>query len=656
MNGLPARLPMPGPAYGVYPERVGAGNGEQKLSAAWHAIAERVSTPRPSHSRRRFVAAMHSADAALAVYGSGAFAQQLRELRAQMGSRGFVEPLLATAFAMVARTTASVLGLTLYDTQLIAARILLDNRLAEMATGEGKTHAAMLAAATAALAGVPVHVVTANAYLAARDADQLAPVYAALGLRVAAIRQGDDDDARRGAYRCDIVYCTASNLIFDYLRDRTAGHRAQPLLRGLCMAIVDEADSVLIDEARTPFILARERHDAAAEQRHRSALALATGLRAGDHFRLDASTRRAHLEPLGAQICAGAAAGFGTSDALWNNQRYRDELIDLALTALHHYQRDVHYIVRELDGQGKFEVAIVDTTTGRVAAGRRWANGLHQLIELKERCQPSPLQDTSAQLTYQRFFPRYWRLGGMSGTLREARTELRQVYGLAVEAVPLRVPCRRIHSARQIFANTDTRWDAVVTAITREQAAGRPVLVGTDSVADAQLLSDRLHKIGIAHQRLDARQDAEEAACIARAGTAGCVTVATNMAGRGTDIRLGPGVLERGGLRVIACQQNASARIDRQLHGRAARAGDPGAVSTMLALDVGLLAQRVPRLGRRLLHHLARPGTPLPAWLATVVLGWLQTREEQRTRRARSQLLEADRKMLRSLGFGAQGE
>lgn len=649
------RLPVPGPACGAYPER--RGDDARRGASAVVAIAEQVDALFAGRSRQRFVAAVRREEATLDAFGSQDFDRQLQALRARLGQRGFVEPVLATAFAAVARVAQCTLGLRLFDTQLIAARILLANRLAEMATGEGKTHAAMLAAATAALAGVPVHLVTANPYLAARDAERLAPAYAALGLRVAAIRPGDDDAARRAAYRCDIVYCTASDLIFDYLRDRGAAPGTPPLLRGLCMALVDEADGVLIDEARTPFILAEQQHDAAAEQRHRAALALARSLRPGEHFSLDASQRQARLAPAGQQACAAAAAADpGAAGALWAHRRFRDELVERALTALHLYQRDVHYLLREPAGTGRREVAIIDATTGRVAAGRRWANGLHQLIELKEGCPPSPLQTTRAQLTYQRFFPRYWRLAGMSGTLREARHELRQIYGLVVEPVPLRLPCRRSHQPARIYADAATRWDAAVAEVAQAHAAGRPVLIGTDSVADAQHLSNRLHAAGLPHQRLDARQDAGEADCIARAGAAGCITVATNMAGRGTDITLGPGVASRGGLHLVACQQNASARIDRQLHGRAARTGDPGSVSTVLSLDQGLLAQRLPAACGALLRRLAPGRQPLPVWLARPLLAWVQAGEERRARWQRAQLLQADRRMLRSLGFGARAE
>ena len=664
MNARPvaARLPVPGPACGAYPQRAAVDRPPGPAGAAGDAAVRLFTRWGSAGARRAFPAKVRRAAARWAAVGSDAFLEQRQALRAQLGLHGFTEPLVADAFAAAARVSESTLGVTPFDTQLIAARILLDNKLAEMATGEGKTLAAMLAAATAALAGVPVHVVTANPYLAARDAEQLAAPFRALGLSVAAIRPADDDTTRRAAYASDIVYCTASDLIFDYLRDHTREAGAAPLLRGLCMAIVDEADSVLIDEARTPFVLAHEQPDAAAARRHRSALALARGLQPGAHYRLDTMARRAHLEPLGQRLCADAAAGFGTHDPLWTHRRFRNEMIELALAALHLYRRDLHYLLRPLVGaDGRpdphlQEVAIIDATTGRIAAGRRWSNGLHQLIELKEGVAPSELQSTRAQLTYQRFFPRYWRLAGMSGTLREAGRELQQVYGLAVEAVPLRLPSRRRQGVAQIFASAEARWAAVTAEVAAQQASGRPVLVGTDSVTDAHRLSERLTSLGIAHQRLDARQDADEAACIARSGAAGCVTVATNMAGRGTDILLGASVAERGGLHVVACQQNPSVRTDRQLHGRAARAGDPGSVSTLLSLEEGLLAERLPAWCRRALGRLAPGSSALPCWLTRPLLTWLQRGEARRARRERSSLLRFDRDMVRSLGFGALSE
>ncbi len=648
----PVPLPCPGPAFGAYPQR--APTPPSALETAWRRLRCTLDHRTQRASQRRLVARVRAAQAAWPAAGTAAESVARHRLRARLAREGFTEELLAPAFALVCRAVQAQEGLELFHTQLIAAHILLDNRLAEMATGEGKTHAMLLAAAVAALAGVPVHVITANPYLAARDAERLGPVYRALGLRVAAIRSDDDEDARRAVWQHDVVYCTASDVVFDYLRDQTDTPGARPRLRGLCMALIDEADSVLIDEALTPFILAESRADAAAAQRHRSALALASALREGEHFAVAGGTERHALTAHGRQACERAAGAFGSSDPFWAQRRHREELIELALRALHGQRRDVHYLVR--DGKAGREVAIIDLTTGRVAEGRRWSNGLQQLVELKKGCVPSPLQVTRAQLTYQRFFPRYWRLGGMSGSLREAGAELLSVYGLAVQTVPLRAPLRRLHTPPQLYAGHERRWAAVVREIAAVRAAGRAVLVGTDSVRDALHLCELLRAAGISHQRLDARQDAAEAACIAVAGSASSVTVATNMAGRGTDIALQAGVRERGGLHVIACQQNASARIDRQLHGRAARAGDPGSVSTALALDDGLLARRLPPILRYALARLAGREAPLWAPLARIVLASVQFLEEGRTRRARVRLLDADKQLIASLGFGARTE
>jgi preprotein translocase subunit SecA len=426
----------------------------------------------------------------------------------------------------------------------------------------------------------------------------------------------------------------------------------------LCMAIVDEADSVLIDEARVPFVLAGSYRDTLAEQRYRNALALARGLRPGDHFKMNPALAdvRVELTELGQQICSNSAASFCRHDPLWNNCRSRDELIELALGALHGYHKDVHYLVCENPQTHCTEIAIIDATTGRVAQGRRWSNGLHQLIELKEACPLSPAQQTLAQLTYQRFFPRYWHLCGLSGTLREARHELHRVYGLHVEEVRLRRPCQRRYSAPHIHLHSDTRWSSVAHTAQQFQAAGRPVLIGTDSVADSEYLVERLSALRVEYQRLDARQDQEEAQLISQAGLPGCVTVATNMAGRGTDITISAFVAEQGGLHVIVCQQNVSARIDRQLQGRAARGGDPGSVSIELALDQGLLARRLPPSLRRWLAHFFQGSGQLHPLLARALLWCVQSMEEQRARDQRAQLLEMDRKTVRSLGFGARVE
>jgi preprotein translocase subunit SecA len=535
-----------------------------------------------------------------------------------------------------------------------------------MATGEGKTLAAVLTAATAALAGIPVHVLTANDYLVGRDAELLTPVFALLGLTVGAVTRPLDQAQRRAAYACDITYCTAKELTFDYLRDRLVRRRVQSalhervrrmeggdvapaplLLRGLCMAIVDEADSILIDEARTPLILSQPRINPQKQLYIEQALQLAVRLTQGADFQVDTAVQEAVLTEAGRAKLAELAAPLG---GLWQDRRHRDEIVVLALAAHHVFHRDKHYLVRER------KVIMIDQTTGRVAPGRMWSRGLQQLLEVKERCPPSGEQETIAQITYQRFFPRYHYLCGMSGTLAEARAELRSVYGLSIEEVPLRRPCRRKQLPVRVFATREAKWDAVIERLRALHEAGRPVLVGTDSVADSDHLSVLLAAARLPHVVLNARNDSEEATIVARAGEPGRITVTTNMAGRGTDIPLAPGVAQRGGLHVICCQHNASPRIDRQLHGRAGRQGDPGSVETILSLEDGLLARMLAAWLRAALAAFAARNRPLPAWLGARLAWYPQKLEERRQRAERRLLLEQDERAERRLSFAGRGE
>ena len=667
MTAHSVRLPMPGPAFGPYPER----SAGAALLAGW------VSGSAKGRAQRGFVARVRQAQAAVPAVGSAVFRAQLRTLRAELGLQGLTGPVLEQTFGLVMAATQQTLNLQLFDTQIQAARILLSNQLAEMATGEGKTHAVMLAAATAALAGVPVHVVTANPYLATRDAAGLAPLYQALGLRVAAARPAETAECRRGVWAADVAYTTARDLIFDYLRDRQRPEGEPPLLRGLCMALIDEADSVLIDEACTPFILAEEVHDAPALRRLRAALAAARRLQLGLHFTAKAALGRATLTSAGLQACP-ADAGPGR-DPLWAHDHHRRELVETALAALHLYRDQVHYLVQ--DGR----VEIIDTTTGRVTPGRRWSQGLHALIELVQGLAPSPEQRTTAQLSFQRFFPRYWRLCGTSGTLREERAELLKTYGLKVQKVPLRVASQRrgagckgswrgtsgtsrcsesVHW--QLWPHDNLRWAACARAVAAAHGRGQPVLVGCDSLADADRLCALLNTLNLRHQRLDARQDAQEALCVARAGATGAITVATRMAGRGTDIRLGAGVAELGGLLVIDAQANASPRICRQLHGRCARGGEPGQVLRLQSLQAALFVQQLHPWLLRGLHGLQRlaslalfqsgRGTAMPGWLAAPLLRALQWRVQARERSQRRALAQQDEQINRQLGFGGRFE
>lgn len=648
-----ALLPIPGIVLGAYPERTER-RGDAKQRPGRHA-----GQPTRLRHSRHYQRIAHRAAAIgedIANLDEAGVTARLRKVRSDMAVHGFADRLVAEAFALVGRVSKESLGAQPYVTQLTAAAIMLDGKLAEMATGEGKTLAAAICAATAALTGIPVHVMTANDYLVTRDAEMLGPFYRALGLSVGSVTQESDRDARRRAYACNVTYCTAGQLVFDYLRDRlrrgrmrndlelraaelVSGDAEVSLLRGLCMAIVDEADSILIDEAGVPLIISERSANAGRLDHLREALRIARGLDTS-HYRLQPTQMQAELTPQGREVVEQRTAGAGNT---WRNRRHREEIICLSLAALHLFERDSHYLVRN------DQVEIIDQTTGRLATGRQWSRGLHQLVELKEGCTPREAQVTAAQITFQRFFRRYLHLSGLSGTLMESRGELRSVYGLRVVEVPLRLPCRRQPTTIRIYPDSESRWQAVASRALQVSQTGRPVLIGTDSVADSEHLSQRLRIDGIEHAVLNARQDAAEAALVAAAGQAGQITVATNMAGRGTDIALGAGVAERGGLHVICCQHNASPRIDRQLIGRCARQGEPGSAEVMLNAVSVKLARFLPVcLGRRIPQR----GMVRPYWLTRLLLRIPQIFEEARNRDQRHALLLRDQQTDRGRMFG----
>lgn len=652
-------LPVPGLLWGTYPERHDPPSQDKTRLPNWLRLLFDRIDGLESRCNARFLALVRAREAALRTLPDGKCAAAVLALKLALQRDGFQDAHVAEAFALFCLECLRVLGLQLYDTQLVAGRIVLDNRLAEMATGEGKTLAVALAAASSAMASIPTHVITANDYLVMRDADLMRPVYAALGLSVGIVTQGQDSDSRRNAYACDITYCTAKELAFDYLRDslgrnrdplqrrveQLAGHAHNaPLLRGLCMAIVDEADSILIDEARVPLILSQATHNQHEQDYFSQALTLAGSLSQSEDFQLDLNAFSARLTGKGRESLEQAAAGL---EPLWHNRLHREETICMALAALYLYRRDHHYLIR--DGKA----LIIDENTGRIAPGRMWSRGLHQLIELKEGCTPSAALATAAQITFQQFFPRYLRLGGLSGTLHESRGELLEIYGLAVRRVPLRRPCQRKAIATRLFPDHQALWNAVASRIVELSQADWPVLVGTESVLDSEMLSRHLTEAGLHHAVLNARNDKHEADIVARAGMAGAVTVATNMAGRGTDIPLGEGVAALGGLHIICCQLNAARRIDRQLAGRCARQGDPGSVETWLSLQARLLQQNLPRW---LIGLLRQRAPALPAWLARALIAYVQMLEEGRHFQHRKHLREQAEKINRQLSFGARRE
>jgi preprotein translocase subunit SecA len=598
---------------------------------------------------------------ALAGASSARLTEATAALRRRLAREGLGEPLMQASFALVREVAGRVLETPHFDVQLMGGWVMARGMMAEMATGEGKTLTATLPAATAALAGIPVHVISSNDYLVTRDAEAMGPIYEALGLTVGTITSAEKDpDARRAAYACDITYATSNQVAFDYLRDRIASqgsrglayqldrlHRERPrseqqLLRGLCFAIVDEADSVLIDEARTPLVLARQSTSNEQERVYKRALRLARGLEEGADFQLDRRAGRLELTPSGRERLAALARPLG---GIWSGPRRREEWVERGLTALHLFDRDHHYLVRD-DG-----VQIIDPLTGRVSADRSWDRGLHQLIELKEGCPVTPENETLARISYQQFFRRYLQLAGMTGTAREVASELWSIYELNTVPIPTRLPSRRRTRPLRVYTTRARKWQAVLESIHRSRLEGRPVLVGTGSVEASEQMSRLLTEEELPHRVLNARQDAEEARIVAEAGQPGHITVATNMAGRGTDIRLGPGVAGRGGLHVIATERAEARRIDRQLAGRCGRQGDPGSCEMLLSLEDERAALYFPRGIRRILTALAASEGILPSWLGSWLLLLPQISEERKHGRMRRALTDLEESLEDLLAY-----
>jgi preprotein translocase subunit SecA len=561
----------------------------------------------------------------------------LATLRNRLRRDGLTAGNCSTALAWVAARIKLLLNIELHENQLICALHLLDQTLSEMATGEGKTLAAACAASVMALAGAPVHVLTANDYLAERDAEQLRTLYDDLELTMSSALESHSIERRRAGYRADVVYASAKTIAFDYLRDRlTRGQRGMArlvdehtllteptndctlMLRGLSCAIIDEADAILLDEAKTPLIIADAHTDPQERGRLWQALDLARHLAIDTGFKLDKSERRVTLTAAGIASLDAAASAYG---GVWQNRLHRHELVRQALSALHLLTRDADYLVQ--DGR----VVIVDPITGRIAEGRQWSMGLHALVALKEQL-PMPLGSrTLASLTYPRLFRRYHHLSGLSGTLLEDRAELLRTYGLRVKTVARHRPLQRRQAPLRCFPDQEQQHAAAHEQALKISAGGQPVLIATDSVADSDLLARRFQLSGRPVTVLNAAQTRDEAIIIAQAGLAAQITIATQVAGRGTDIVLAAGVAQAGGLHVLNLQINRSARIDRQIAGRCARQGDAGSAEHWIRFEQSpLQATEIPGLLRPLRYLLApfgRATGPMNRLAAFLLLnGW----------------------------------
>ena len=583
-------------------------------------------------------------------------AAQLELLRRRLQLRGLEPELVTQALALAGHHLQRELGIVPYPGQLRAAGVLLRGELAQMQTGEGKTIAGFLAAASAGLAGIPTHVLTANDYLAKRDADELRPVYAALGLTVGLVQQGSDDEARRSAYAADITYGTGKELAFDFLRDRErSGGKlpsrtlidtvlgsppaVQPVLRGLHFAIVDEADSILLDEAVTPFILARERASDASPILAAS-LETARRLERGVDFEVVDATRQIRLTPAGeARIERLATSRSGSGQSA----RGRRDLVRHALQALHALARDRDYLVR--DGR----IVVVDEATGRVVPDRSWGHGLHQFIELIEGCPVTSVNETLASVTYQRLFGMYRRLAGLTATASDDAREFASAYGLRVRRIEPHRPLRRARLGTRILFGRAEKWDAVAERASDLARAGRPVLIGTRTVADSEALSLVLQARRVPHALLNARQDEDEAELVRRAGEPGRVTIATNMAGRGTDIRIRPETSAAGGLHVILTEFHDSRRIDRQLFGRCARQGDPGSCEDIVSAADTFFSPRWAATALRLVGATSEERLHPTAVNSIRIL--IQANRARRNRQLRRAIARQDIMLHRALAF-----
>ncbi len=619
----------------------------------------------PRRLRRRTIDALAAAVAdvvqGLRALSDAAVAERLRaELPAlkAAGRAAPESPALAAALACVAEASRRRLGLWPHPVQLASACVLMRGGLAEMRTGEGKTLVAALAATLMAAAGTRVHIVSTNDYLARRDCEEMSPLYAFFGLAGGHVQGDMDADQRRAAYACAVCHVPGKDLVFDYLKDSLAGHgrvptrvaslapllaagaaapAAPPLIPALHFAIVDEADSVLIDEARTPMILSRDAPGVHEPALLHWAVAAARGLVEGRHFRIG-SDRQLDLLPGADDACAPLPPGVR---AVWRARAWRGLLLRQALTALHLFHRDQHYILAD----GK--VQIVDESTGRVMPDRSWEQGLHQLIEAKEGVELTSGRETLARMTYQRFFRRYTLLAGLTGTAAEAARELYAVYRLRVVRVPTHRPVRRRAWPALCLADGAARWRAVAAEAMAAAGRGQPVLVGTRSVEASEQLSAEFERRGQAVVVLNARQDALEAEVVAGAGQSGRITVATNMAGRGTDIKLDARARACGGLHVVLTEYHESPRVDRQLFGRCARQGDAGSVRAIVAAADGLF-RPVPR---PLLRLLGAIGGPPQRLLLRALVHWAQALAERRALEMRLATLRQDRELHRLIGF-----
>lgn len=500
------------------------------------------------------------------------------EFRGRYQKGETLDQLLPEAFAVVREAAKRVLGLYPYHVQLMGGIVLHDGNIPEMRTGEGKTLTATMPVYLNALSGEGVHVVTVNEYLATRDSTEMGELYNFLGLTVGLNINSKSSEEKRAAYACDITYSTNNELGFDYLRDNMVVYRNQMVQRPLNYAIVDEVDSILIDEARTPLIISGQAEKSTALYTRTDNFV--KRLKNEEDYKIDIQSKTIGLTESGIEK---AEETFGLKNLYDIENTALTHHLDQALRANYIMLRDIDYVVQE----GK--VLIVDQFTGRIMDGRRYSDGLHQAIEAKEGVEIEDETKTMATITFQNYFRMYKKLSGMTGTAKTEEEEFREIYNMQVFQIPTNKPIARDDRADLLYPTLESKFHAVVQDIKERYRKGQPVLVGTVAVETSELLSNMLDKEKVPHEVLNAKNHFKEAEIILNAGQKGAVTIATNMAGRGTDIKLGLGVAELGGLAVIGTERHESRRIDNQLRGRSGRQGDPGVSQFYLSLEDDLM-------------------------------------------------------------------
>ena len=631
------------------------------------------SNDRRIKSYRPAVAAIGALEDSMKALSDAELAGKTAEFKAALAAGQSTDDLVVPAFAVVREAARRTLGMRPFDVQLMGGMILNDGAIAEMKTGEGKTLVATLSVYLNALAGQGVHVVTVNDYLASRDAQQMGKLYGFLGLTTGVIVHGLDDEQRKAAYACDITYATNNELGFDYLRDNMKFERSQMVQRGHYYAIVDEVDSILVDEARTPLIISGPLDD--RSDLYNTIDAFIPMLSEGD-YEIDEKQRSANFSEVGTEKLENLlrAAGLLKGESLYDVENVAIvHHINNALKAHKLFQRDKDYIVRN------DEIVIIDEFTGRMMPGRRYSEGQHQALEAKEKVQIQPENQTLASITFQNYFRMYGKLSGMTGTADTEAYEFNQIYGLETVVIPTHRGMQRKDMMDKVYRTSGEKYRAVIEDIKECQSRGQPVLVGTTSIENSELISHLLNEAKLEHQVLNAKQHEREAHIIVQAGRPGVITIATNMAGRGTDIVLGgnpepeiaqvrgdeslsdadkesriaaikadwqkqhDAVLAAGGLHIIGTERHESRRVDNQLRGRSGRQGDPGSSRFYLSLEDQLLRIFASDRVSAIMERLKMPdGEAIEHPWVTRAIENAQRKVEGRNFDIRKQLLEYD--------------